>query len=752
MNLVFDKIISFVLKHKIAITLLLAAATVIALSSAFQNLKVDNSVSIWFLEDNPQYKKYLEYQAEQGSDEIIVTMIPLKDSLSNEILGTLRQLHQDLDSNTFVQSTLSLANVKYPIYSNKKLFYRNIFTPKRALEKSERILNDLPTVKQKLITEDGKYVLFYAQLLTTTEIDGVRKEVVETITNLLDQRLEKYHISGSPILNEVYNDAVYEESIFFAVFTIFVIFFILLFLLPHPAYLPLSMLSVVVPVSLLLGLLIALGYDLNMISMLIPTILMVYSVSDVIHIINIYDLHKTNFPDQDKIVQIQQALNKSLKPCFFTTLTTMIGYLALYLSPLPAFKVMGVFTFIGLLFSFLLVYVIVIIGFSYMPEIERRNFQFLNFWKQIELRPFVKKLNWFTSHYKKSIVGFCAVLFVVGGFSIAYLEVNTDSLNLLGEGKAKNDLELIEEKVKGSARIQLNISHKNGATLLNKESIEKLGNFQNKLNEYALLASPISILNFKNFIEKRTPRFLQVNRNSDDLKSVLTSNLEGANNFFPLFSKDFSRIGISVTIRELESKELEHLMQKIKVDFQQIFGEKDYSLEFQGFSTLFVQLNRFILQTQFRSFTTAFVVSFFVLFLFVGKVRTSLLTIIPNLLPLFLTITVMAIFGIPLEASNAMLAPIMLGVAMDDTIHLVNNYKLYHKSGLSPQESMDKASIYTGPALFSTTISLVFGFLVVGMSGIVSISTFGLLCSFTILAALFADIVFLPALIKSFAK
>ncbi len=751
MNKLFDKIIEFVLQHKKAVTVLLVFVTILAIGNIFFHLKVDNSVSIWFLEDNPQYQEYLQFQEEQGSDEIIVLMIPLRDSLSDKDLETLRFLHEDLDTNKYVNSTFSLANVKYPIYSNKKLFYRNIYTQNRSLENSNNILDELPTIKNTLLTEDGKYVLFYVQLLSTKAIDGVRKEVVENIEKVIDQRLESYHISGSSILNEAYNQTVYEESIFFAVATGFVIFFILLFLLPHPVYLPIALLCVIVPVGLLLGLLTAFGYDLNMISMLIPTILMVYSVSDVIHIINIYHLHKNEFPDQSKILQIQLALHKSLKPCFFTTVTTIIGYLALYLSPLPAFKVMGVFTFIGLLLSFLLVYFIVIIGFSYLPEVVDQKYKILTIFKKIQLRPLIQKVNWFTGYYKKSIVIFCSMLMIVGVYSISLLEVNTDNLNMLGKGKARADLEIIEEKINGSARLHLNISSMDDESLLSKANLEKLEAFQIKLENYALLASPISIINFRSFLEKRTPTFLQIT-NRSNLDNILTSSTDEANAFFSLFTDDYSRMGISVSIRELQSKELEHLMDEIKKDFKSIFQEDLYRIEIQGFSALFVQLNQFILQTQFRSFSTAFVLSFFVLFLFIGKVRTSFLAIIPNLLPLFLTVTLMVLLGIPLEASNAMLAPIMLGIAMDDTIHLVNKFKHFKTEGVSAEESINKASLYTGSALFSTTISLVCGFLVVGLSGVVSVSTFGFLCAFTILAALFADIIFLPALIKCFAK
>ena len=382
---------------------------------------------------------------------------------------------------------------------------------------------------------------------------------------------------------------------------------------------------------------------------------------------------------------------------------------------------------------------------------QKSGCSYFKIFPKVNLQTLIQKVNWFTSNFKKSIIGFCVLMMFVGAYSISLLEVNSDNLNLLGEGKAKTHLLLIEEKLDGSARLQLNISSLTDESLFNKETIEKLEVFQNKLEDYSLLASPISIINFKSFLEKRTPRFLQVTSQSR-LDGILTSSSEEANPFFSLFTKDFSRIGITVSIRELQSKELEHLLNDIEKDFQSIFQKDKYRLEIQGFSALFVQLNQFILQTQFRSFTAAFILSFFVLYLFIGKARTSLLAIIPNLLPLFLTVTLMVLLGIPLEAANAMLAAIMLGIAMDDTIHLMNKYKLYYKEGNSPEESINMASLYTGSALFSTTISLVCGFLVVGLSGVVSVSTFGFLCAFTILAALFADIIFLPALIKCFAK
>ena len=326
--------------------------------------------------------------------------------------------------------------------------------------------------------------------------------------------------------------------------------------------------------------------------------------------------------------------------------------------------------------------------------------------------------------------------------------MNTDSLNLLGEGQAKQDLRVIEGVLGGNARFQLNITKTTGESFLNTKDLNRLNDFQEAINQNPLLATPISLVNFRRFLEDRLPP--RIGLRAPRIPNLLRNSATNANPFFALYSSDFTQVNIAVNVKELETQALEKLLAQIKNDFDAHFPPDQYRLEVFSFLALFAQLNQFILQTQFRSFGVAFLIAFGILFFFIGRFSTSILALLPNLLPLSFTILIMLLFHIDMDTSSAMLAPIMLGVAMDDTIHLMNKYKLYRLAGQSVEESMNKALEYTGGALFSTTIALVCGFLVVGWSGVVSVSTFGLLCAFTIVAALLADVVFLPALVKRF--
>lgn len=744
----FNKAIQFVINKRVAIIAILGLLTIIGLFQTVTSLKVDNSLSIWFLEENKDYQQYIKFQEEQGSDEIFIAMFPVKNGFSETNVSRLLQLHQKIDTLPYVNASFSIANAKYPIYANNKIYYQNIYDPKRSKRSLNNLLDKLPVIKKQLISEDSEHLFFYIQMDPSHTIETIRSEAVTNIESVIESVFgTNYFHTGAPVLNEAYNNTIYSESIFFAVITVIVVLVMLLFLLPHRGYLLLAISAIITPIALLFGTLVSLGYKLNMISMLIPTILLVYSVSDAIHIINMY--HKQRKFDEDsKISQIQNALLKSLKPCFYTTLTTLTGYIALYLSPLPAFKNMGLFTCIGLLLSFILVYVITAIGFSFMPKHLKTENSFLSKLKPINLDKFTLKLNSFTTRYKHSIIVVSSVLFIIGIFSISKIEVNTDSLNMLGNGEAKQNLKAIEKELDGSTRLQVNVVNTSRESLLNSSTFTKLKQFHKKLNNNKYASSPVSLLNVKEFLEKRSPVLFQNGFSNVQMDSVLIKSKEESNTFFSMFSDDFSKLGISVNVRELKTKELEDLFIQIENDFHSIFDDT-YNIEIRGFSAVFAKLNKFIIQTQFRSFGAAFIISFIVLFIFIGNIKTSVLVLIPNLLPLALLAIVMSVLNVPLEISTVMIAPIMLGVAMDDTIHLTYKYK---KNAGTIVSKMDNAIIYTGNALFSTTIALVFGFLIIGFSGVISVSTFGLLCAFTVAAALLADLLFLPALIKTFSK
>ena len=746
-----EKIITGIIKFRVTIIIALTVLMGFSGYNTLQKLSVDNSLGIWFLEDDPSYKAYIDFQENFGSDEIFIAMLPVENAIGKYEVERLKNLQKRIEALSYVKTTFSLAKAKYPVYANNKIVFSDLYNEKRSEKGLKNLFSKLENITAQLVTKDYKNQFFYIQLNPTPTVEEGRQEIAQEMRSIIENNYDNYYLTGPPVLNEAYSKGIYKESLIFGILTVLVITLMLLFLLPSKRYLIISLLCVAVPISLLFGLITSLGFALNMISMLIPTILMVYSVSDAVHIINIY--HKEGLANKSltRVELLAVAIRKSLTPCFYTTLTTFVGYFALYLSPLPAFKNMGVFTCIGLMFSFLLVYVITIIGFSYMNLNFEKAKPLLSF-KRFNQSAFINWLNRVTSDYKNTIIiGFTAVL-LFGFYSVFQVKIDTNSRNLLAEGKAKQDLRAVEVELGGSNRLQISISTKNDDIILNKDALKQLEVFQNKLEENALISNPVSVVTIKQFLEKRTPVLFQSNVSGDKIKNTLSEVGNKDNSFFKLFSEDLTTAGFTLTLMEARTSELEQVLEDVKLAFESSFDTNAYNLKINGFAVVFAQLNNFILETQFKSFFAAFFVAFLCLLVFIKSLKTTLLVLIPNLLPLAVLAILMSALDIPLDVTTAMITPIMLGIAMDDTIHLVYKYKRSKTISGTPKERMDNALNYTGGALFSTTIALVGGFLIIASSATPSVRDFGLLCATTVAIALITDIFYLPALLKRFDK
>ena len=736
--------------------LLIVLGVLIVGISGLQTLKklsIDNSLGIWFLEEDPSYKAYIEYQETYGSDEIFIVMLPVSNALEQKNVDLLRALNNSLDSMPFVQTAYSLAKAKYPVIAGKKVSFRPLYEEKRSEKSIKKLWGDMPEVMSQLVSKDFKNLFLYVQLRPTPSIEKDRKDIAQEIETVISRYFESYHITGPPVLNEAYNKGIYKESLLFGGLTVLVITLMLLWFLPSKKYLLIALFSVGAPISILFGMISGFGYSLNMISMLIPTILMVYSVSDVVHLINIYDREAYGLATIDRL---SAAIKKSFTPCFYTTLTTFVGYFALYLSPLPAFKNMGLFTCIGLVLSYVMVYLITIIGVSFMkaakPVEKAIREEEVPKPKTPKQTALVSWINATTSRYNLNIITGFSALLMLGIFAITKVEINTDSLNLLAEGPAKEDLRKVEAQLEGSSRLQLEISSASGSTVMDKKSLELLRSFQEEIATNPLITAPISVVNMAAFLEKRNPALKGMAVSEQDAAQLLRSLENNDNQFFKLFSEDLSSVGITLSLPQMKTAQLEQVIESVKKTFQSHFDPTEYTLKVNGFAVVFAGLNKFILATQLKSFFAAFIAAFICLWLFIRQIRTTLLVLIPNILPLAVLAILMWLFKIPLDVTTAMITPIMLGIAMDDTIHLIYKYRKYKTTFKSPTKRIDQALHYSATALLATTVALVAGFLIIATSAVPSVRSFGILCAVTVSTALITDLFYLPALLKRFEK
>ena len=152
------------------------------------------------------------------------------------------------------------------------------------------------------------------------------------------------------------------------------------------------------------------------------------------------------------------------------------------------------------------------------------------------------------------------------------------------------------------------------------------------------------------------------------------------------------------------------------------------------------------------SLGSALVIIFLVLAVAYRSLRIGLIALVPNLFPLALTGAYLVWTGQSLEIVSVCAFTICLGIAVDDTIHFLTRYQEELKRASDPLDAIRKAFVGVGAALIMTTMILIAGFSTVLFSGLRDHRIFATMGALTISAALFGDLVFLPALIACFAK
>jgi len=153
-----------------------------------------------------------------------------------------------------------------------------------------------------------------------------------------------------------------------------------------------------------------------------------------------------------------------------------------------------------------------------------------------------------------------------------------------------------------------------------------------------------------------------------------------------------------------------------------------------------------------RAYVIALAIITPLLVLLIGRVRIGLLAMIPNLAPIILTLGLMGWAGIPIDAFTLLIGSIAIGLAVDDTIHFMHNFRRYFEASGDVRRAVHETMTSTGQALLYTSLVLSAGFFIYTFATLHNLFYFGLLTGLTIILAFLADVILAPALLALVAK
>jgi len=213
---------------------------------------------------------------------------------------------------------------------------------------------------------------------------------------------------------------------------------------------------------------------------------------------------------------------------------------------------------------------------------------------------------------------------------------------------------------------------------------------------------------------------------------------------------DKQKVRISVSMADVGSQKLPLILDSITAKAEQLFGTdtSKYKVTLTGTSVTFLTGSSYIINGLKSSIILAFLlIALCMLYLF-RSFRILICSLIPNIIPLFITAGVMGWVGIPLKPSTVLVFSVALGIAIDVTIRFLVNYKQelpYH--GYNKEKTVIATIHSTGISIIYTPLVLIAGFIIFCFSGFGGTQALGWLTSLTLVTATLANLILLPALI-----
>jgi len=410
---------------------------------------------------------------------------------------------------------------------------------------------------------------------------------------------------------------------------------------------------------------------------------------------------------------------KVLTPCFYTSLTTSIGFLSLFMSDIKPVSNFGLFGAFAVFISFgstFLILPYITRAFKIRPK------------SILKINPFNSFLYVFCNKYKKIILSFFILVTLFLSFQMKNLKFEDNFLNQFKDDHYfSKSVSFFKKNVSFSGTLDLIIFHKR-EDLLSPEFIKIEREIKKDLLKHPSILNIYSALNIKEDLIKRS------NLTDENIKVL---------DFLLLFEKyipeglDESRLVI--VLNGQSSKDLSSIFKYVKNVFKKEKYSSKFNYKFSGYSKNRHQMMNFLFKTFYVGIFIS-LIGIFLSFLFLFKsFKLAILGMIPNVLPVIFVLGVQSLFGIDMNFYLVILNCIVLGISVDDTIHFLYHYKRYNGN-------LKKFLKVISPPLIMTTILLSILFPVFYFSSFTSFAYISIFLCFSFIVALVADLLLLPTI------
>ncbi len=677
----------------------------------------------------------------QSSGAWIVAIIQNETAGVPELLRTTDLLSAKAKDIPHVVEVLSLTSAHIPTWSGNRLSMVEpipdyLLEPgeEEELELQYESLLDGTRFVNWLVSPDGSRLLLAARVdLPMDDLDG-RRDVVSDFTTQLKESAPStvsLHFTGVSVVELQYEKQVLHDQLVATALTSAVLVVLLLISFGNLRSVIVCLTPVSLAIPATLGLMGWLGQSMTIIHTTIPAIVLVVGIADAVHMLTAWLESRTL--NRSKARAVKAMVVATGAACFFTTITIMGGFLSLLTAKLDMVASFGLCAAIGILVAWIANQVIIPILLRKVDAGSGLSENMVN--------RYADKLvsNSLAFAVARPIPVIAATVAIAIGclFLISELRIDQKFNEELPENHEVTVAQVILERdFGGFLGPEVSIRRRDGASMLDDTSLQQLATFVRAvraLPETQHIWSVRDLLAGTHSEESREAALRALRSHPDTQYQVRE-----------LVNEDLSRMAVIVRLGDIGTQRAGEYHAELTRIASETWGS-EYEVEIVGQWWLSQYGMRLLLRDMLVSMLTGFAVVLPMLWLALRERRLFIAAAVANVLPLLLPLAFMAATGIVLRIGTVVVLAIALGIAVDDTLHIILRLRSCQDGKGDVAAQIRRAMHGTGRAVFFTTLAIVGGFLSMTSNQLLAIHDMGIVAAVTFTGALLADLLVLPA-------
>jgi len=801
----FEAWTRFLIRFRFPVLIVVMILTVL-LGAQARHLTIDTSNEGLLQPDDEILTTYNSFRDQFGRDDLLVMAIKSDNVFTIPYLTKLKELHEQLEAELpHVNDVTSMVNARDTRGQGDTLLVDDLL---RHFPENDQDLVDLkkrvmanPVYVNQLVSADGTFstILIESDTYSSVGMDSsddilagfddeltfdaeeaseapVEKDTPKFLTDQENAELVakaeviaasfngpdfQISMAGSPAVIHTVKQLMMKDMKKFlrlAVLTIGVCLFIM-FRRISGVILPLLVVALTLITTL--GLMATLGVQFKVPTIILPSFLLAVGVGASVHVLSlVYQRLRLGGNKEDALVYAMGHSGLAIVMTSFTTAAGLISFATAEVAPIAD---LGLFSSIGVVIS--LVYTLILLPtlLAIFP-LKQKGDQKTGTKQGDSNTRFDRFIDWsarITTSYPKRIVFISALVILIFAAGIPKLHFSHNQLSWLPEQlPVRVATEVIDNNMRGSVALEIVLDTGSENGLYDRDVLQALDTLAARLENFEqgsifvgkVISVTIILKEIHKALHENRPEMYTIPNNGALIpQEFLLFENSGSDDLQDFVDSRFSKARVTIKVPWRDALTYVPFIAEMEDLFSSAFADitvegKPVTISTTGIMSLFARILDATMRSAAQSYGIAIVVITLMMILLIGNIRIGLIAMIPNISPILITMGIMGWFSIPLDMFTMLVASIAIGLAVDDTIHFIYNFRKYYQESGDVHLAVAHTLHTAGRAMLTTSIVLSIGFFLFMLASMNNVFYFGMLVGIAIVVALLADFILAPAL------